>query len=188
MRVLALFLVCFWGVASAADIGINRHDGMDDVIFSGEIRHGDAQLLKPFIDSSVGSGRLRRFTIHGPGGNVAEAMKIGEMLRGNNFSVFEPKGVSCISACIFAIMGGTHRVINGRIGLHRPLFLNIPNNIPRVQKLLLEGKQAMIEYSIRMGVSPKIIDDMYTLPNEVDIKFLSQNEISQYRLSTGGDQ
>ena len=184
MRLLTLFLICCWGLASAAEIGVSHHDGVDDVIFSGEIKKGDAQALKPFIDQVAGNGRPHRFIIHAPGGNVSEAMQIGTLLRESGFSVFEPQGVSCISACVFAIMGGTSRVINGRVGLHHPLFLNIPNNHPQVQKLLSEGRQAMIEYTIRMNVAPKIVDDMYALPNEADVKFLSQSEISAYRLST----
>lgn len=111
-------------------------------------------------------------------------MKIGDLLRSNRISVFEPKGVSCISACVFAIMGGTSRVIEGRIGLHHPLFLNVPADNPRVQQLLAEGKRSMMRYAQKMNVNPQIVEDMYTLPNEGEIKYLNQNEVSAYRLST----
>lgn len=181
---LSLLLLGSMFSPHAAEIGLDQSNGANSLIFSGEIKQGDSELLKPYIEKARSNGNPRRFIIHSEGGNVTEAMKIGSLLRKSNFSVFEPQGVSCFSACVFAIMSGTNRVINGRIGLHHPLFLNAPSNNPQVQKLLLEGKQAMTQYTMQMNVAPKIVEDMYALPNEADIKYLNQNEIRVYRLST----
>lgn len=176
LAVLTVFL--FDKSIEAAEIGIHE----SDVIFSGEIREGDAQVLNSYIEQIAGDGMPHRFIIHSAGGNVSEAMKIGALLRKHAFYVYEPREVSCISACVFAIMGGSYRVLDGRIGLHHPLFLGIPNDNAQVQKLLLEGELAMIEYTKRMGVNSKIVRDMYLLPNEADIKYLNQSEMRAYRL------
>jgi hypothetical protein len=183
-----LSLVCsfYCNPVFSGEVGISSHQNFDDIIFSGQIMKGDAEKVKIFINELMPNPHKHRFIIHSPGGNVTEAMKIGELLRKNYFSIYEPNGITCISACVLVIMGGTIREVNGRVGLHHPLFLNTPITAD-TQKLLLEGEQAMVQYATRMNINPQIIRDMYTLKDESKIKYLSRAEIIAYHLSTEGE-
>tara|TARA_R110001592_G_scaffold215036_1_gene468375 strand:+ start:867 stop:1694 length:828 start_codon:yes stop_codon:yes gene_type:complete len=60
------------------------------------------------------------FHIESPGGDLAEAMQIGRIIRDSHVPVWT--GEECSSACVFIYVSGVERLARGRVGLHRPYF------------------------------------------------------------------
>jgi len=56
------------------------------------------------------------------GGEVDAAMELGRLLRKLRLFTLVPSGEQCMSSCVFAFMGGDRRMVEGRIGIHRPYF------------------------------------------------------------------
>ena len=169
---------------NAAEIGLNSTPDRDDIIASGQIVEGDSMRVRELIHKTLGDGKIHRFIIHSPGGNVTEAIAIGTLLRNHEFSVFEPVGVSCISACVFAIAGGVSRVLKGKVGLHHPFLPNIQSDNPAAIKVESEGKVAMTAYIGKMGVKEALVDAMYSIQNPNEIRYLNDREMRYYRIST----
>lgn len=165
----------------AGDISpLGESRGYELILFSGPIIPGDAQrIATAFQKTSSKSTPL--LMIDSPGGNVREAMKIGDYLEQNEIGVVIPPIMSCLSSCVLALAGGDSKSPRGRIGIHRPFVtdLDLPENaaataLTRIQtdiRLYLEKK----------GVAPALIDDMFSVePHRMQI--LTNREISSYRL------
>ena len=179
--------------SKSADIGLSRqelngtspHLSVVALIISGEIVKGDAKKVDDLLAEIKRSNNvhtIRRLLIHSPGGLVGEAMEIGRLLRTNDFEVFIPQQLSCISACVLILAGGTTRTIVGKIGLHHPLFLRNPGPGDNVPALMSETKNMIRDYLNSMGVNDKLADDMFSIPDGT-VHFLSRDELLRYGLT-----
>jgi hypothetical protein len=56
------------------------------------------------------------------GGDIDAAMDLGRLLRKLGVFTLVGKNDQCLSACVFAFMGGERRSVAGRLGIHRPFF------------------------------------------------------------------
>jgi len=182
--VISVSILLFFAQVKAAEIGLHSTSTTADIIVSGEITPGDANKVHDLIDRIDGDKKIHRFIIHSPGGNVTEAISIGSLLRSYGFTVFEPVGVTCISACIFAIAGGRSRILMGKVALHHPYLPHVLESHPVARQIQSEGKQAMLEYMKKMGVQETIVDAMYSLQDPSEIKYLSTAELQAYKLAT----
>ena len=57
-----------------------------------------------------------------PGGDVDAAMKIGQIIRENEWPVTVSGNSKCFSSCALIYIAGVSRMNVGVIGLHRPYF------------------------------------------------------------------
>jgi hypothetical protein len=56
------------------------------------------------------------------GGDIDAGMDLGRRLRKMGMFTLVGKNDQCLSACVFAFMGGERRSVTGRLGIHRPFF------------------------------------------------------------------
>ena len=54
------------------------------------------------------------------GGDIDAALELGRLLRRLGVYTFIGRNDQCLSACVFAFMGGERRSVAGRLGIHRP--------------------------------------------------------------------
>jgi hypothetical protein len=102
----------------------------------GEIQKNAGEDFIAFLREASQTDRLRNIVfIHSPGGNVVGAMKLGAVFRKAGTAVVvaraeEGQGIGsdahflsaqCLSACVYAIMGGKTRVVppQSKLGVHR---------------------------------------------------------------------
>jgi hypothetical protein len=207
---LAIVAIWFVGVASAAEITMGRI-----VVLEGQIEPGDYDKLRDSLvakrDYGVGSdpacfaeyldGCPDEIYIASPGGDVAEAMKIGRLIRALGWAVSVPTrtdnsqaGASirqreierydveypetdfmCASACFFAFVGGVDRETDlggglpAIVGIHRP-YLS-PERLRELTggQAIATGnltRETVEKYLKEMGVPPKYIDQMFSVPKD----------------------
>jgi hypothetical protein len=178
---------------TAAEIGLSRQAlaGSNPpimvaaIIISGQIKTGDAKKVADLVDEMQQVPRdtqIRRLIIQSPGGLVGEAIEIGKLLHDNGIEVFIPAQLSCISACVLILAGGASRTIQGKVGIDRPHFINATSSTSALA--LLNTTQPLIsDYLESMGVSKQLADAMFALP-EGEVHFLTQEELSNYQLTT----
>jgi hypothetical protein len=106
---------------------------------TGEIVEGDAARLQAELDLLPAQDHDEKnfvLCISGPGGNLAEGLRIGEVIQANFLATYVPPNASCLSACAIAFMHGrvgfwetlmNLRVIHptATLGFHAPR-LNLP--------------------------------------------------------------
>lgn len=171
----------------------------------GEIQKSAGEDFIDFLRSASADARLRNIVfINSPGGNVVGAMKLGAVFRKAGSAVVvaraqEGQGLAsdarflsaqCLSACVYAIMGGKTRVVppQSKLGVHRTSSFRYVGKdpagaepgyakIPTPSSLL----KALTDYTRRMGVSSEVISVAQASPAD-SIRILSRHEVARWRL------
>jgi ATP-dependent protease ClpP protease subunit len=110
------------------------------------------------------------------GGQVFASMEIGRLLRHETASISVAQGASCISACVFMLMGAPERSVarGARVGIHRLSIEEAGGDA------LVDAMLAQIHwYAEQMNVSPAIVADMMSIPAE-RVRFLTSAELDHY--------
>jgi hypothetical protein len=158
---------------------------------SGEVVPGDALRLKKLLneintnysDEDCKNGLLV-ISLSSNGGDVLESLKIGRVIRSFNLHTIVPNGSDCNSSCVFLLAGGVKRTPVGRVGIHRPYFLNLDNNLTasQIQTKRNELNKKIREYLDEVDVSHSLLEKMLSVPPE-SLKFLSIDELEEHRLA-----
>ncbi len=96
---------------------------IERLVISGTIQRGDYSRFLSFIrrDPKAFFIGVSYIYLSSPGGDLAEALKIGEVLKGTFADIITDK--PCISACFFMFLSGaTHVAGLNVLGVHRPYF------------------------------------------------------------------
>jgi hypothetical protein len=112
--IAALILLTFSSLSQA--LSYSQQGGTFNM--SGEIKKGDFHSFVKAFASWDAAPRV--FHITSGGGNLDEAMKIGDFIATSNIPVWVWN--ECNSACVFIYASGVKRDVRGKIGLHRPYF------------------------------------------------------------------
>jgi hypothetical protein len=102
-------------------------NGVDEVrvFLSGQITRADVDSVA-VLESLVRSGRQKiagnAVWFASNGGDIDAGMELGRRLRKLGVFTVIGKNDQCLSACVFAFMGGERRSVAGRLGIHRPYF------------------------------------------------------------------
>ena len=110
------------------------------------------------------------------GGQIFSAMEIGRILRNDGASISVARGASCLSACVFLLMGAPSRSVSSgaRIGIHRPSLGGAESDA------LVAAMAAPIElYAEQTNVSRAIVADMMAIPSD-RVRLLSAAELDTY--------
>ena len=95
------------------------------VFLSGEITREDVDSAK-VMASLLKSGKQKlagnTVSLASGGGDIDAAMDLGRLLRRLGVFTLISRNDQCNSACVFAFMGGERRMVEGRLGIHRPFF------------------------------------------------------------------
>ena len=173
------------------------------IVATGEIYDSTDKEFISFI-KTIPNDRVRRtLIIHSPGGSLWGGMKFGIVLRAAKMTTLVgqvvqegglavPVNGSCMSACVYAIMGGTTRIVmpSCRIGIHRATVTGSAGNGPlailRQQQRMPENVEAMLRSYVKfMGVNTRIVDWAEKI-GPGGIRILTPAEITQTHLAKIG--
>lgn len=152
----------------------------------GTIERGDAlkfeQLIGKIKEKCSRFG-LVQIVFHSKGGDVNEAIFIGNLIRNYELWTEVSPSYECFSACVLAFSGGVYRAAFGKIGIHRPFFSNLDANltVSAIKEKRDETTQTMRLFLKNMDINENLVDAMMAIPPE-KMKILSYTEISQFRL------
>lgn len=164
------------------------------VIIHGEIKKGDAEQFRIQKDAALASAKSIGISIEGSapflveldsyGGSVAVAIEIGKEIREiKPVSVNVSTPASCVSACVFILAGGTSRLVDGKVGIHRP-YIDIDTAFTaESQKSRYAEIEAMAkDYLSFVNVPLTLYDVMFRIPPE-KVRYLSSSELQEFNLS-----
>jgi hypothetical protein len=122
------------------------------------------------------------------GGEIFATLEIGRIMRAEGASIAVGKGASCISACVFLLMGAIERHISGdvRVGIHRPSLRAPQEGGPRPaseDEIVKAISESLVLYAQQMNVPRKIIDALMLIPPD-RVEFLSASELATYGINT----
>jgi hypothetical protein len=122
--------------------------------------------------------------VDSPGGEIFATLEIGRIMRAEGASISASKGASCLSACVFLLMGAIERHISGdaRVGIHRPSLRALQEGGPRQgseDKIVEAISEQLVLYAQQMHVPREIIDALMLVPPH-RVKLLSVSELATY--------
>lgn len=216
-RSMALVALTLFGLATAGpaaamtfrlvEVGGARCGGDCPQVIAaeGDIDSGTAEQFVSFVRERLGAGRIRNVVfMHSPGGSVVGAIKLGTVFRKVGSAVVVARAQAgqgigadasftsarCLSACVYALMGGKKRVIPpaSQLGVHRTLSFQFSGKDPAGSDpgyQRIKTPQAIIAalnaYTRSMGVSTALIDAAQSTPNET-IRVLTRQELAKWRI------
>jgi hypothetical protein len=187
-RLIAALAICITTAVplDAAEIKAGNYSGL--VVMKGNIETGDYEKLRRFITEGDGTSSLY---LASPGGNVAEAMRIGRLVRAlrletqipgraRDEEIIVPKSIQkedfmCASACFFIFVAGVHRIIyldvedEPLLGVHRPFLTDKDLKALGADEAIQSTNQlrAFIERYLKdMDVPAKYADLLFSVPKD----------------------
>jgi hypothetical protein len=150
---------------------------------SGEITRADvdsAEVMVRLLKS--GKQKLAGNTVWlaSNGGDIDAAMDLGRLLRDSGIFTLVGKTDQCLSACVFAFMGGERRSVAGRLGIHRPYFPYTQDS-PDRQSRFRHLQRTLKAYVEEMDFPSSLYEAVMLVPPET-MKFLAPAELKSFYL------
>lgn len=214
MACAGLLMLCAASAAAAESMNFQvarigrdaacRSSCVDVIVAEGEINNDTAGQFVSFLSDNARDPNLRPLVlIESPGGTVLGAMKLGAVFRklgaavmvaaarGSDASALHLVPADCLSACVYAFMGGKRRLVPpvSRLGIHRMV---VDTRGTDVFGLWGGGERiygspefvgVLSAYTRAMGVDPVVIAYAEQIAPE-QIHILSRGEIRRWRLGS----
>ena len=133
------------------------------------------------VADSLGIGS-RVLDLDSSGGQVEDAIRAGDWIGGNGWTIWVREDSVCHSACVFVLAGGDSRRLAGRVGIHRIIRLSSTATSRAELNTELQAVYATVRaYLERNGASPLLADAMKTVPNR-SLRLLTAEELRLYGL------
>ena len=149
-----------------------------------EIKKEDLEALNAALKDFTPDQIFLIVSPNSQGGNLKVAMSIGRVLRKYNALALMLEDQICHSACVFIIAGTPERVINGKVGIHRPYFYqDNQTTVAGQQKQKSNLDNLALKYLRDMNISDTLYYDMVRISPQ-DIKILSKDDLLRYGLGS----
>ena len=165
----ALLLALSFGAAGpslhAAQIkALSLGGGGDHFLsISGTIQSGDSERLARTFARVT---RISEIRLESRGGDVVEAILMGEIIKAMRLPTVVPANATCASACFFLWLNGNQRLLSegrGQLGVHRPALEN-PSSSAGSRQAQANLLSAVTGYLEGRRVPRKFIDLMMSHP------------------------
>ena len=153
------------------------------VFLSGEITRADvdgAEVMLRLLRSGKQKLAGNTLWLASNGGDIDAAMDLGRLLRDSGIFTLVGKADQCLSACVFAFMGGERRSVAGRLGIHRPYF-PYTDDTPDRQSRFRHLQRTLKAYVEEMDFPSSLYEAVMLAPPET-MKFLAAGELKSFSL------
>ncbi len=134
------------------------------------------------VAGDLGIGK-RILDIRSAGGSVESAIRAGDAIGENDWTIWVRSDSICHSACVLLLAAGDMRVIAGPVGIHR--MVRVGSSATSRKELGEELRRVsddLRNYLERNGASAEVYDLMTTVPNRT-LYLLGNEELDRYGLS-----
>jgi hypothetical protein len=177
----------------------------DVIAAEGEITERTPETFLAFVKAHARDDNLRSIVLfHSPGGRVIASMRLGIALRRIGAAAIVARigagadgrggrvaAARCFSACVYALMGASKRVVPtpSQVGIHRMFMFeaNRDNESPTGTSRTFATESLvsrLSDYADLMGVSNELVWTAERI-NPDQIHILTAKELRHWRLSTG---
>jgi hypothetical protein len=171
----ALLLTAMPTPAAAAAIYRNGNN----IYLSGEIEAGDDKTFAHIAGDE-------RLLVHlsSPGGNLHEAMRIGELIRSKAYATVVPANAECRSACAFIWVAGATR----ELGESAKLRMHC-SYLPPATTCNEPAKPGLLAYLEKMGAPRELISlEEYAFAQGLDVQIIVRPDMEGLVVATRPEQ
>ncbi len=161
-----------------------RATGLLRLRYDGKVTTSFAALVERVgrVAGDLGIGK-RILDIDSAGGHVEAAIRAGDAIGENDWTIWVRGDSICHSACVLLLAAGDMRVIAGRVGIHR--MVRVGSSATSRKELGEELRRVsddLRNYLERNGASAEVYDLMTTVPNRT-LHLLDDDELERYGIS-----
>ncbi len=151
--------------------------------YTGSMNAGVTRLVAAVTSAAVEVGvRGRLLDADSKGGDIAAAMRAGELMSEHGWAMWVARGSSCYSACTMLLAAAHYRAVRGDVGIHRVFPAHSTATSREELAHDLERILGRIrDYLMRHGVSTQLADAMMTVPAR-EIRVLTDAELAGFGL------
>jgi len=157
------------------------------IVAEGQITNSTPDAFLDFLREHAGDRDMRTVVLlNSQGGYVVASMELGQMFR--RVGAATVVAHQCLSACVYAFMGGVKRVAprGTSLGIHR-MFANMSDGMfnEDSHRVYDDGYMAnmLMRYSSRMGVSRDLIRFAERISSG-SIHMVTSQEMAKWRLAS----
>jgi hypothetical protein len=161
-----------------------RATGLVRLRYAGKVVASFAALAERAgkVATDLGIGK-RILDIDSTGGHVEAAIRAGDAIGENDWTIWVRGDSQCHSACVLLLASGDMRVIAGPVGIHRMIRVRSAATSRReLGEELRAVSDELRNYLERNGASAEVYDLMTTVPNRA-LRMLTADELEQFGLS-----
>ena len=151
------------------------------VFVSGQITREDAESAA-VMANLLRSGKQKlagnSVWLASNGGDIDAAMELGRLLRKLGVFTLIGKNDQCLSACVFAFMGGERRVVAGQLGIHRPFF-PFTQDAPDRQARFRHLQKTLKDYIEELDFPTSLYEEVMVVPPE-SMKILAAADLKRF--------
>ena len=146
----------------------------------GKIGPDDVAIFKQSLEKAGSNGSLMLY-LNSEGGDLTTALEIGRLVRRwPKSAVLVVQDSNCFSACVFVLAGGLHRVVHGKVGIHRPFSSTTNSNTyESSQKTFRTLEQSAKAFLKDMNVPTSLYDEMMSVPPQ-KLRLLTEQELARF--------
>ncbi|MFC5696800.1 hypothetical protein ACFPU0_14675 [Pseudomonas sp. GCM10022186] len=148
------------------------------VQISEDIAPGDYEALMKGLRANPGQYARKLALLDSIGGSVAEALRIGRLLRETGFDVMVPSEGVCQGSCVYLLAAGRNKTVRGYVGIHRPYFAHGDSALADGSASRYSPTAYLKEMNIPLG----LLDDMNST-DPTRMRVLTRDELARYRLN-----
>jgi hypothetical protein len=161
-----------------------RGTGLVRLRYEGKVTASFAALAERSgrVATDLGIGK-RILDIDSAGGQVEAAIRAGDAIGENDWTIWVRADSACHSACVLLLAAGDMRVVAGPVGIHR--MIRVGSSATSRKELgeeLRKVSDQLRNYLERNGASAEVYDLMTTVPNRT-LRVLTADELERYGLS-----
>ena len=161
-----------------------RSTGLLRLRYKGKVTASFAALAERVgkVATDLGIGK-RILDIDSAGGHVEAAIRAGDAIGENDWTIWVRDDSACHSACVLLLAAGDMRVVAGPVGIHR--MIRVGSSATSRKELgeeLRKVSDDLRNYLERNGASIEVYDLMTTVPNR-ELRILDAEELETFGLS-----
>ncbi|MDE2407170.1 MAG: hypothetical protein KGL91_04840 [Xanthomonadaceae bacterium] len=161
-----------------------RATGLIRLRYKGKVTPSFAALAERVgkVAGDLGIGK-RILDIDSGGGSVESAMRAGDAIGENDWTIWVRGDSVCHSACVLLLAAGDMRVVVGPVGVHRMIRVkSAATSRKELGEELRRLSDELRNYLERNGASIEVYDLMTTVPNRT-LRILTDDELDKFGLS-----
>ena len=161
-----------------------RATGLVRLRYAGKVVASFAALAERAgkVATDLGIGK-RILDLDSTGGHVEAAIRAGDAIGENDWTIWVRGDSQCHSACVLLLASGDMRVIAGPVGIHRMIRVRSAATSRReLGEELRAVSDELRNYLERNGASAEVYDLMTTVPNRA-LRILTPDELERFGLS-----
>lgn len=161
-----------------------RATGLMRLRYKGKMTQSFAALAERAgkVAGDLGIGK-RILDIDSGGGSVESAIRAGDAIGENDWTIWVRGDSVCHSACVLLLAAGDMRVIVGPVGIHRMIRIrSTATSRKELGEELRKISDDLRNYLERNGASAEVYDLMTTVPNRT-LHILTDQELENFGLS-----